>query len=70
MMFYWLLLNDGRLVIGLDRSADHCSWAIVDNKGYHSAIREDEIIDRKRIRTPKTEISHTVLKFVKGQTSS
>jgi hypothetical protein len=66
--YHWLLLKNGRLVIGTKGDGHRVSWAVLMPDGSMGAVNDHEVLDAKPVRKPKARVNEqTVLSGTIGE---
>ena len=55
--YYWLLLKNGRLVIGTKGDGHRVSWAVLMPDGSMGALNDHEVLDAKPVKKPKVKVT-------------
>ncbi len=58
--YYWLLMKDGSLSIGV-KPENRSSWAIMDQNGFYYAIDDTQILDTQLIKKPHYMLTRDVI---------
>lgn len=55
--YHWLLLKNGRLVVGTKGDRHRVSWAVLLEDGSMGAVNDTEVLDVRRMKKPKAKLT-------------